>query len=178
MKPLLVPATVVGSLLASGCAYHSVAQSERGAARQERPQARELAKLEANALGTNFVSVVDPKSDEQTRLVQLFSDKAEYVTLVLQSDSELTLPKLRTWLYPRYPFGLGFTDTKALVEVAVVISKSGQVEEARVFETSDERFSYEALDAIRDWTFQPSVRRGVPAKVVMIVPIHFDGRQK
>jgi TonB family protein len=118
------------------------------------------------------------KEDERARLAELFSDRPQYVALALRNDSNDKLPRLRTSLPPKYPFGLMFTDTKALVRVALVISESGAVEAARIYESTDPRFSDEALDVARDWTFYSGTREGAASKFVMIMPVEFGGRQK
>ena len=163
IKPVYL--SIVGSLVA-GCATTS--QLAPGLTQEVYPNLPHVEKTQR-----------PPSTDqERDRLAQLFADKANYVALAFRDDTDATLPRLSTSLPPKYPFGLGFSDTKALVKVAVVVSEKGVVEETRLYEASDMRFADEALDVVRDWTFHPGTRNGAASKFLLIVPIHFDGRQK
>jgi TonB family protein len=163
MKALILAS--VGSLLAGCMATSHVAGDRIESGNSYSASAHEPQKTQSSG-------------DEKDRLARLFSDQPEYAALALRNDAAATKPTLRTSLPPNYPPGLKFSDTKALIKVAVVISESGSVAEARIYEASDPRFTYDALEAVRDWTFHPGARNGVPAKFLLIMPIHFDGRQK
>lgn len=122
--------------------------------------------------------VSNASDEDKRRLSQLFADRSDYVVLVSRDEEGAALPRLRTSVPPRYPIGAYVTDTKALVKVAFVVSEHGAVEEARVYEASDSRFSAAAQDAVKAWTFYPGTHAGVPSKFLIVVPIQFDGRQK
>lgn len=116
--------------------------------------------------------------EEDDRLARLFADRPEYATLTGREDAATrVIPRLRTSVPPTYPLGAYVTNAKALVKVAFVISEDGHVEEARIYEASDDRFSAPALEAVRAWTFHPGQVEGRPAKFLFVVPVQFDGRR-
>lgn len=149
-----------------GCAYTS----------QVAPDAVE--KANAHLAKVEKEKTPQMSEEEKARLAHLFSDRPEYVALALGDDEGSVVPRLRTSVPPKYPIGLWVTDTKALIKVAFIISESGAVEDARIYEASDSRFSVHALDAVRAWTFYPGSRKGVAEKFLFVVPLQFDGRQK
>jgi hypothetical protein len=114
--------SIIAASLLSGCAYTS----------QVAPDTVE----KANAHLDRVEKDRKPQwsEDEKKRLAGLFSDNPEYVALALHDDVEdsVTIPRLRTSVPPKYPFGLWVTDTKALVKVAFIISAAGLVEDARI----------------------------------------------
>ena len=115
--------------------------------------------------------------EERTRLSHLFSDSAEYAELVSRQYLAASLPRLRTATPPKYPLVGYIANTKATIKVAFVISETGNVEDARIYEASDDRFSASAREAVLKWTFYPGTINGTPAKFLFIVPVQFDGRQ-
>jgi TonB family protein len=160
--------SIIAASLLSGCAYTS----------QVAPDTVE----KANAHLDRVEKDRKPQwsEDEKKRLAGLFSDNPEYVALALHDDVEdsVTIPRLRTSVPPKYPFGLWVTDTKALVKVAFIISAAGLVEDARIYEASDARFSDAAIDSVRAWTFHPGTRNNVAAKFLFVVPVQFVGKKK
>jgi TonB family protein len=117
-------------------------------------------------------------SDQEiARLALLFSDRPDYVALTLNSEEILVRPRLRTSITPKYPLSAYLRNAKAQVNVAIIISENGAVEEARVLESADTLFSNAAIEAVKQWTFEPGSRGGIPAKFLYVVPIRFDGRQ-
>ncbi len=112
--------------------------------------------------------------EEKRREALLFQDRPEYAALVYRNDEGATLPRLRVSVAPKYPI----VAIKALVKVAFIISETGDVEEARIFEASDDRFSSAALEAVRKWKFYGGTFDGKAAKFLFLVPIVFDGRTK
>jgi TonB family protein len=163
----IVVSIITGSLF-SGCAYTS----------QVAPDTVEKANAHLDRLEKDKKPQLS--EDEKKRLAELFSDNPEYFALALRDDSEgsITIPRLRTSVPPKYPFGLWVTDTKALVKVAFIISPSGSVEDARIYEASDARFSDAALESVMAWTFHPGTRNNVPAKFLFVAPVQFVGKKK
>jgi TonB family protein len=153
-------------MLAAGCAYTS----------QVAPDTVE--KANAEIARSEQEKTPQMSDEEKQRLAHLFTDNPAYVALALGDDKDAKLPRQRSSVPPKYPFGLWVTDAKAIIKVAFVISESGAVEDARVYEASDSRFSEHAVAAVRAWTFYPGSKEGAPAKFLFVVPIQFDGRKK
>ena len=162
---LVLPAAAI-CLFAAGCAYTSnvapdtVEKANAGIARNEQESAPKFS------------------DEEKARLSHLFANRPDYAALESRDDKSARLPRLKSSVPPKYPLGLWATDTKALIKVAFIVSENGSVEDARVYEASDARFSEHAIEAVRAWTFYPGVREGMPAKFLFIVPVQFDGRKK
>jgi TonB family protein len=63
------------------------------------------------------------------------------------------------------------TDVKVLVSITVTIN--GDVTNAVVEKTSDERFNSYALTAVRKWKFMPAIAQGKPVEFQIKVPVQF-----
>lgn len=112
---------------------------------------------------------------DREKLAFLFADRPDYVALVTRDPNDTQLPQLRVMVPPKYPLSSILGKGKALVKVAFVISEDGSVEEVRIFESSDDRYSEPALDAVRAWKFYPGTRAGTPSKFIWIAPVRFAG---
>jgi TonB family protein len=110
---------------------------------------------------------------KKTQLAQLFSDRPDYASLANRSAEGAVMPRVRTSLPPPY-----VDNTKGFVQIALVVSETGTVEDARIYEASDPRFASAALEAAKAWTFYPGTLFGASAKFLIVIPILFDGRQK
>ena len=122
-------------------------------------------------------SDVGVTDEMKAKLTHLFSDMPEYAKLAIRDDSAASLPRLRSSVPPKYPLIGYLANTKATVKVAFIISEGGKVEDARVYEASDDRFSESALKAVRKWKFYPGSFNGIAAKFMVVVPVQFDGRK-
>ena len=117
----------------------------------------------------------DASDEDKSRLAQLFFDRPEYAALATRNEAGGTLPRMRTSVPPKYPLGALLSNAKALVKVAFIVSETGAVEEARIFEASDSRFSTAAIEAVKAWTFYPGALGGSTTKFLFVVPLQFDG---
>lgn len=61
-----------------------------------------------------------------------------------------------------------------MVSVAIVISASGEVVQARIHRSQDERLNEAALDAIQRWSFQPARNAGQPVASYIRMPFRFN----
>lgn len=62
------------------------------------------------------------------------------------------------------------TDT---VTINLVVTSNGQVRDARIKSGIGEPFDSSALDAVRQWTFQPATKNGRPVNVAIAVQVQF-----
>jgi TonB family protein len=75
---------------------------------------------------------------------------------------------------PVYPERMRDAGLEGLVQVEAVIDRGGAVANARVVSTSvHPDFALAAIDAVRQWRFEPTLLNGAPVDVVMTVSIHF-----
>lgn len=75
---------------------------------------------------------------------------------------------------PTYPSELRGKKMGGVVQVAFIVTESGQVASARVEQSSHPAFGPPALAAVRQWKFEPAVKGGVRVKCRMRVPIRFQ----
>jgi protein TonB len=74
-------------------------------------------------------------------------------------------------VYPPRCLRMGIEGT---VRVRVLVGENGRVQEATVGKSSGEAaLDDAALEAVRDWRFEPAKRNGVPVRAWAIVPIEF-----
>jgi len=59
------------------------------------------------------------------------------------------------------------------VTVRTVITEKGLVEDIKVLESDDDRFSVAATEAIQQWRFEPSLCDGTPVGVYYNLTIKF-----
>jgi TonB family protein len=73
---------------------------------------------------------------------------------------------------PAYPASLSGVD--GIVAVTVVVDEQGSVVEATVTKSTRTEFEASAIEAIRQWKFQPAQRGGQPVKARIQIPLHFS----
>lgn len=74
---------------------------------------------------------------------------------------------------PVYPMALRRAGVEGLVNVDAVISATGEVMLASVADSTDRSFDSATLETVRDWTFQPATRNGVPVAMAVRLPVGF-----
>lgn len=75
---------------------------------------------------------------------------------------------------PTYPAGM--KALPGLVTVIFIVDATGRVSSPRVEKSSNPAFDRPALDAIRQWKFEPAVKAGTRVPCKMRVPIRFQPR--
>jgi protein TonB len=60
------------------------------------------------------------------------------------------------------------------VVVCFVVGKDGRVSNPRIEQSSDPAFEKPALDAVKQWKFEPGVRAGQKVQFKMRIPIKFS----
>jgi TonB family protein len=58
--------------------------------------------------------------------------------------------------------------------VRCVVSKTGEVHDVRVFRSMGEPFDALALEAVRQWTFKPATKDGIPVNVGIAIEVQFE----
>ena len=74
---------------------------------------------------------------------------------------------------PSYPFELRRRKVEGSVSVLFVVDEDGRVVDPRVERSTDPAFDRPALEAIRQWRFEPAVRAGQKVKARLRVPMRF-----
>ena len=75
---------------------------------------------------------------------------------------------------PTYPFELRRRKVEGSVSVFFVVDEDGRVVDPRVERATDPAFERPALEAVRQWRFEPAVRGGQKVKARMRVPLRFS----
>ena len=84
---------------------------------------------------------------------------------------KVKLNKMKPPVYPPRCLRMG---TEGLVKVRVLVGEDGVPQEISLAKSSGESLLDEAaMDAVREWIFEPAMRNGLPARAWAVVPIEF-----
>jgi periplasmic protein TonB len=89
-----------------------------------------------------------------------------------QGNLEVPVPLRK--VPPVYPFELKRAGITGNVSLSAIVDENGRVRDAEIVDSSDVAFRQPALDAVRQWTFQPARRNGESIAVRVNLPIHFN----
>ena len=82
-------------------------------------------------------------------------------------------PQRIAYAPPVYPPLALSARAQGLVIIEATIDTNGQVQAARVLRSESPLLNQEALSAVRQWTYTPTLLNGVPVSVIMTVTVHF-----
>jgi len=94
----------------------------------------------------------------------------------LQSDRmvSLAIPKYRENSHPRYPMLARSRGEEGVVFVSAEVLANGKVGGLRIKKTSGYRLlDQSALEAVKNWKFEPARRMGIPVAVWVEIPVRF-----
>lgn len=74
---------------------------------------------------------------------------------------------------PRYPADLQRQKVEGTVVLVFVLDERGRVKEAKAESSSHPSFERPAIDAVRQWMFEPAVKDGKPVRARLRQPIRF-----
>ena len=74
---------------------------------------------------------------------------------------------------PQYPYDMLRQGVQGEVRIGFVCTKDGRTQDVRVISSTRFEFERPALDAVRQWRFEPGVKNGQRVAVRMEVPIPF-----
>jgi TonB family protein len=86
----------------------------------------------------------------------------------------VTPPKVISKVNPTYPVDAKKAGHQGIVQLALIIGSDGKVENVRVVKSVDPSLDKSAVDAVRQWTFEPAVKDGKPVKVEVKTEIAFS----
>ena len=75
---------------------------------------------------------------------------------------------------PSYPVELKRTQRRGTVYVVFIVDERGKVTQPKVEKSTDPGFDRAALDAVKQWRFEPGTRNGTPVSFKMRIPITFN----
>uniref|UniRef100_Q01X37 TonB family protein n=1 Tax=Solibacter usitatus (strain Ellin6076) TaxID=234267 RepID=Q01X37_SOLUE len=82
--------------------------------------------------------------------------------------------KLITKVNPEYPADLKQQGVTGSVVIRAIISKTGDILNAQVINTVHPGLAQAALDAVKQWRYQPTLLNGQPVEVITTVTIAFE----
>ena len=74
---------------------------------------------------------------------------------------------------PRYPADMQRDKVEGTVVLLFVLDERGRVKEVKAEKSSHPSFERPALEAARQWTFEPAVKDGQPVRARMRQPLRF-----
>jgi TonB family protein len=86
----------------------------------------------------------------------------------------IPVPRVVSQTFPVYPRALRASGLRGEVLVDFIVDIGGRVTNAFVVHTLNPAFDEPALDAVRQWKFEPGRTNGVPVPVHMQVPVIFQ----
>lgn len=89
------------------------------------------------------------------------------------SDEVDVLPKPVYQVAPFYPEALVRQGMEGVVVMRVVVLADGMVGPIRLESSSHEAFERSAIDATRQWRFEPAIKGGKPVACVLRIPLSF-----
>lgn len=93
------------------------------------------------------------------------------------AKDEADQPAVVSKVEAAYPAELVGSKVSGKVVIGFTVDEEGKVRDARVMTSTNHAFEKPALDAIRQWRFEPGVRNGRRIKTKMLLPIMFSLEQ-
>ena len=75
---------------------------------------------------------------------------------------------------PMYPSGM--RSVEGVVHVIFIVDQTGKVTNPKVEKSTHREFEKPAIDAVKQWKFEPAVRAGQRVPCKMRIPIRFQPR--
>jgi TonB family protein len=89
------------------------------------------------------------------------------------AGDDIQRPKLVTRVEPRYPEALRRDKKSGMVVIQAIVNADGSVGPATVVRHSDPEFDDSALEAVRQWRYEPAVLREKPVRVYLTITVSF-----
>src|SRR5439155_25307965 len=93
--------------------------------------------------------------------------------VVVRAGAAFKAPRKIRDVKPAYPAGALPLRAQGAVVIEAVIGPDGRVQDARVLHSVVPLLDQAALDAVRQWAYEPSLLNGDPVTVVMTVVVNF-----
>ncbi|HND61684.1 MAG TPA: TonB family protein [Opitutaceae bacterium] len=97
-----------------------------------------------------------------------------YELPAVDPSKRLKIPRVVSQRRPEYPFEMRANGLGAEVRIDFVVDIEGRVRNAYAVRSSNPSFDDAALDAVRQWRFEPGEEDGHPVRVHMQVPVIFQ----
>jgi len=125
------------------------------------------------ASGTTMM-IVPPAVPDGSKLEEKDAEGDKLKTVSKDSEcDEITHPEAIQKVNPKYPEEARKAKIMGIVIVETVINENGTVDGIEVVESPDESLSEAAVEAVRQWTFEPALCDGRPVGVYYNVTLKF-----
>lgn len=91
----------------------------------------------------------------------------------IPKDAEIEAPRKKKEPTPRYPIGKRFQCVEDLVALQSVIDEKGLPQRPTILSAEDSVLGFVALQALRDWRFEPAKYQGEPISVYYNLRMNF-----
>jgi TonB family protein len=122
--------------------------------------------------GYDLSKTVPTEEDLRTQRL-LWKDDPTYHALAQDKRKVISTPRLVSAVTPSWPW---FADGEARVVMSVIIGEDGNVEAAKILESSNSQFDKAALSAVKKWKYLPASTSTGPTRFAVNVPIVFKKR--
>lgn len=86
----------------------------------------------------------------------------------------ITPPKIVSKVNPSYPLEAKQQGREGTVTLAVVVTEKGVPEDVRVAKSAAPDLDENAVDAVRQWKFEPALKDGKPVKVKLKIDVNYS----
>lgn len=109
------------------------------------------------------------------QILRLWRDKPDAAALLATKPKRI---RIISAVAPAYPMMLRLGHVNGRVVVTFIVGTDGRAEEARILESSDERFNDSVLEATRRFTFLPAEGPNGPVRDLIAMPLNFVWSKK
>ena len=126
------------------------------------------------AASETAMRIAPPAVQDDSKTEEKDAEENKLKTVSKDSEcDEITRPEVIEKVNPKYPEEARKAKITGHVIVETVINEKGTVDDIKVVESPDERLSEAAVEAIRQWTFEPALCDGRPVGVYYNLTINF-----
>ena len=91
----------------------------------------------------------------------------------VRAGADVAPPRKIHDVSPRFPLNAQLRGEQGVVSIEVVIGRDGGVRDALIRRSASPTLDAAALEAVRQWRFEPPTINGIPVEVVMTVTVRF-----
>ena len=91
----------------------------------------------------------------------------------IRISGDVQQAKLLRQVPPVYTPGAHQAGTSGLVRLGVIITKEGRVRDITVVSSAGIQVDVAAMEAVKQWVYQPTLLNGAPVEVFTLVDINF-----
>jgi len=119
--------------------------------------------------------IAPPAVPDESKSEEKNAEGQKLKTVSKESEcDEITHPEAIQKVNPKYPEEARKAKIMGHVIVETVINEKGTVDDIKVVESPDESLSEAAVEAVRQWTFEPALCDGRPVGVYYNLTINFQ----